>query len=90
MVSPGLYSSTQIAEVGFEPHDLEVMGLARTPDSSTLLYERKGIKILINLTILAILHLFGLHNRVPLCLGNDCFREIVAMPRSHNGIAPDC
>ena len=28
----------KIAEAGFEPCDLEVMGLARTPGSSTPLY----------------------------------------------------
>lgn len=28
-----------IARVGFEPHDLEVMGLASTPDCSTPLYQ---------------------------------------------------
>ena len=35
-----LKNPARIAEVGFEPHDLEVMGLARTPGSSTPLYLR--------------------------------------------------
>ena len=45
------YWLNKVAGVGFEPHDLRVMGPVRTPDSSIPLYI-KSCKLLINLTIL--------------------------------------